>query len=190
MQATQALGECIPALLCADLHPAVPLVAGENRWPHQAGARLPHHQRPDNLPRGPCWPAESFRDICEVRPPETASSWEAPSQEGNGRMSWGIRHLASHRGAHCQCRKTNRPCPLGGRYVPLLFPAPHYPWECGTNENTNGLLREFFPKGIDIMDTPEDYIQQNFHELNLRPRKCLGYRTPYEVYFSKVLHLS
>ena len=51
------------------------------------------------------------------------------------------------------------------------------------------LLREFFPKGKDITDTPEDYIQRKYHELNLRPRKCLGYKTPYEVYFSKVLHL-
>ena len=67
---------------------------------------------------------------------------------------------------------------------------PHHPWERGTNENTNGLLREFFPKGKDITDTPEDYIQRKYHELNLRPRKCLGYKTPYEVYFSKVLHLA
>ena len=46
---------------------------------------------------------------------------------------------------------------------------PHHPWERGTNENTNGLLREFFPKGKDITDTPEDYIQRKYHELNLRP---------------------
>ena len=74
--------------------------------------------------------------------------------------------------------------------VTFYFPAPHHPWERGTNENTNGLLREFFPKGEDITDTPEDYIQRKYHELNLRPRKCLGYKTPYEVYFSKVLHLA
>ena len=36
----------------------------------------------------------------------------------------------------------------------------------------------------------EDYIQRKYHELHLRPRKCLGYKTPYEVYFSKVLHLA
>lgn len=74
--------------------------------------------------------------------------------------------------------------------VTFYFPAPHHPWERGTNENTNGLLREFFPKGKDITDTLEDYIQRKYHELNLRPRKCLGYKTPYEVYFSKVLHLA
>ena len=59
-----------------------------------------------------------------------------------------------------------------------------------TAKNTNGLLRKLFPKGKDITDTPEDYIQRKYHELNLRPRKCLGYKTPYEVYFSKVLHLA
>ncbi|WP_420919835.1 IS30 family transposase [Mitsuokella jalaludinii] len=74
--------------------------------------------------------------------------------------------------------------------VTFYFPAPHHPWERGINENTNGLLREFFPKGKDITDTPEDYIQRKYHELNLRPRKGLGYKTPYEVYFSKVLHLA
>ena len=74
--------------------------------------------------------------------------------------------------------------------VTFYFPAPHHPWERGSNENTNGLLQEFFPKGKDITDTPEDYIQRKYHELNLRPRKCLGYKTPYEVYFSKVLHLA
>ena len=74
--------------------------------------------------------------------------------------------------------------------VTFYFPAPHHPWERGTNENTNGLLREFFPKGKDITDMPEDYIQRKYHELNLRPRKYLGYKTLYEVYFSKVLHLA
>ena len=74
--------------------------------------------------------------------------------------------------------------------VTFYFPAPHHPWERGTNENTNGLLREFFPKGKDITDTLGDYIQRKYHELNLRPRKCLGYKTPYEVYFSRVLHLA
>ena len=74
--------------------------------------------------------------------------------------------------------------------VTFYFPAPHHPWERGTNENTNGLLREFFPKGKDITDTPEDYIQRKYHELNLRPRKCLDYKTPYEAYFLKSVALS
>ena len=94
------------------------------------------------------------------------------------------------------------PCHAGGPKEPVLAwrksheqdcrcrQPPHHPGERGTNENTNELLREFFPKGKDLTDTPEEYIQRKYHELNLRPRKCLGYKTPYEVYFSKVLHLA
>jgi len=74
--------------------------------------------------------------------------------------------------------------------VKFYFPPPHHPWERGSNENTNGLLREYFPKGQDITDIPDAYIQEMFDKLNRRPRKCLGYRTPYEVYYSKTLHLT
>ena len=74
--------------------------------------------------------------------------------------------------------------------VQFYFPLPHHPWERGTNENTNGLLREYFPKGKDLSDISDSYIQEKFDELNKRPRKCLGYRTPFEVYHSKLLHLA
>ena len=72
----------------------------------------------------------------------------------------------------------------------VYFCDPHSPWQRGTNENTNGLLREYFPKGKDISNIPDSYIQEKFDELNKRPRKCLGYRTPFEVYHSKLLHLA
>lgn len=74
--------------------------------------------------------------------------------------------------------------------VQFYFPLPHHPWQRGTNENTNGLLREYFPKGYDITNISEEYIQSKVDELNKRPRKCLGYKTPYEVYYSKTLHLT
>lgn len=73
--------------------------------------------------------------------------------------------------------------------VPFYFPQPHQPWQRGTNENTNGLLREYFPKGTDLSKYSEEHIQNKVDELNKRPRKCLGYRTPYEVYYSTTLHL-
>lgn len=73
--------------------------------------------------------------------------------------------------------------------VKFYFPLPHQPWRRGTNENTNGLLREYFPKSKDITCITDDYIQAKVDELNHRPRKCLGYKTPFEVYYSKVLHL-
>ncbi len=74
--------------------------------------------------------------------------------------------------------------------VEFYFPLPHHPWDRGTNENTNGLLREYFPKGKDITDVGDEEVSFFVDQLNRRPRKCLGYRTPYEVYYSKTLHLT
>lgn len=74
--------------------------------------------------------------------------------------------------------------------IPFYFPAPHQPWARGTNENTNGLLREYFPKGKDIATFSDQVIDQVVYNLNTRPRKCLGYATPYEVFYSTTLHLT
>lgn len=65
--------------------------------------------------------------------------------------------------------------------VPVYFAHPHSPWERGTNENTNGLLREYFPKGTDITDD-QTYHNTVATELNNRPRRILGYRTPAEAF--------
>lgn len=74
--------------------------------------------------------------------------------------------------------------------LPFYFPDPHAPWQRGTNENTNGLLREYLPKSYDIALSSEDEIADFVQKLNLRPRKCLGWKTPYEVFFNKLLHLT
>ena len=74
-------------------------------------------------------------------------------------------------------------------HVPFYFPEPHQPWQRGTNENTNGLLREYFPKGQDLTDVSQEHVQEIFDELNMRPRKCLGFQTPYEVFYKRSLHL-
>ncbi|SAM58549.1 Mobile element protein [Cardiobacterium hominis] len=50
-------------------------------------------------------------------------------------------------------------------------------------------MREYFPKHQDIAQYPDDYIEKAVLALNNRPRKCLQWRTPYEVYFDKTLHL-
>lgn len=73
--------------------------------------------------------------------------------------------------------------------VTVYFPPPHRPQDRGLNENTNGLLREYFPKGTDFLEYTDEYIQSKVDELNHRPRKCLGYKTPYEIYHNEVLHL-
>ena len=76
-------------------------------------------------------------------------------------------------------------CSIFAQQIGVFF----YMWQRGSNEHTNGLLREYFPKGKDITEIPDDYIQRKVAMMNLRPRKCLNYRIPYEVHFEKVLHL-
>lgn len=71
----------------------------------------------------------------------------------------------------------------------IYFPPPRQSWQKGSNENTNGLLREYFPKASNINHWDNQYIQTKAAKLNLRPRKCLNWRTPYEVYYQKVLQL-
>ena len=73
--------------------------------------------------------------------------------------------------------------------VKIYFPPPYQPWQRGTNENTNGLLREYCPKHQDIAQYSDEYIEKAVWALNNRPRKCLQWRTPYEVYFEQALHL-
>jgi len=63
----------------------------------------------------------------------------------------------------------------------VYFADPYAAWQRGTNENTNGLLRFYFPKGTDFSQVEEAELTRAVRRLNHRPRKCLGYRTPYEV---------
>ena len=73
--------------------------------------------------------------------------------------------------------------------VEVYFSDPHAPWQLGTNENTNGLLREYFPKGSDLTFIDEYTIQLWENKLNNRPRKCLNWKTPYEVFYEENVHL-
>ncbi len=65
----------------------------------------------------------------------------------------------------------------------LYFAEPGCPHQRGTNENTNGLIRQYFPKGTDFRDVTHYEVREVEHLLNDRPRECLGYRTPNEVFF-------
>jgi len=65
----------------------------------------------------------------------------------------------------------------------FYFAHPYASWERGLNENTNGLIRQYFPKGHDFTTITQKEIQRVMDKLNNRPRKCLGMKTPNQVFF-------
>ena len=66
----------------------------------------------------------------------------------------------------------------------IYFAHPYASWEREVNENTNGLIRQYFPKGRELTAVTKDEIEHTMNRLNHRPRKTLGFRTPYEVFFN------
>jgi len=64
----------------------------------------------------------------------------------------------------------------------VFFADPYAAWQRGTNENTNGLLRQYFPKGTNFTSVSDEDLETATRLLNHRPRKCLDYQTPHEVF--------
>lgn len=69
----------------------------------------------------------------------------------------------------------------------IYFADAYCSWQKGSNENSNGLLREFFPKGTDLSNTASEQVIRALYLLNNRPRKCLNYRTLAEVFYEEIL---
>ena len=72
----------------------------------------------------------------------------------------------------------------------FYFAHPYAAWERGTNENTNGLLRQYFPKKSDFKNISNRKIKQTISKLNLRPRKSLHFKTPFEVFYNTTVALT
>ena len=71
--------------------------------------------------------------------------------------------------------------------IRVFFADPHSPWQRPTNENTNGLIREYLPKGIDLSQFTQKQLDEIAWSLNNRPRKVLGFLKPEEV-FSQLIN--
>jgi IS30 family transposase len=80
-------------------------------------------------------------------------------------------------------REFARPAELERRLcLKVFFAHPYHAWERGTNENTNGLLRQYLPKNSDLAVLTANQLRSCVSALNHRPRKCLGYQSPFEVF--------
>ena len=70
-----------------------------------------------------------------------------------------------------------------------FFAHPYHSWERGLNENTNGLIRQYIPKGKDIDDLSDEDVAEIIEKINKRPRKCLGFKTPNQLFIGLNQHV-
>jgi IS30 family transposase len=129
---------------------------------------LPPMER-DRAPRQKNGPPLAGHGAEAVRDAITATITTLPEQLRRS-LTW---DQGAEMAAHAQLRVETG--------LPIYFCDPHSPWQRGTNENTNGLLRQYFPKGTDIARWDRDDLDAVALALNTRPRKTLGWKTPAEA---------
>ena len=120
-------------------------------------------------------------------PDRTASSMEAAIQQlyyalPSGAFITGTTDRGKEFACYDSVQKT-----LG---VTLYFADPYSSWQRGSNENSNGLLREFYPKKTDLALVDDDELLHNLFLINSRPRKCLDWKSPIQAFLHEVAHLT
>lgn len=119
-------------------------------------------------------------------PDRTASSMKQAIQEVVGRFPKALfKSTTTDRGKEFSCY----PKIEEELKIPVYFADPYSPWQRGTNENTNGLLREFFPKKTDLSALSEEDLKRSIDLINQRPRKILGWKTAYEAFREELSQL-
>ncbi|MBU5670145.1 IS30 family transposase, partial [Peptoniphilus sp. MSJ-1] len=92
-----------------------------------------------------------------------------------------LKSFTSDRGKEFACYKD-----IENMGIEFYFADPYSAWQRGTNENSNGLLREYYPKKTDLAKISVNELIKNLMELNSRPRKCLNYQTPFDVFMHEL----
>ena len=116
--------------------------------------------------------------LAQMPDASAASALAAFTQAMQGLPAWMRKTLTYDRGSEMA-----RHAELAERLqIDIYFADPYSPWQRGTNENTNGLIRQYLPKGIDLSPATQSYLNDIAMSLNTRPRKALGFRTPLEKY--------
>ena len=92
------------------------------------------------------------------------------------------RSLTCDRGVEMTCH----PEPARRLKIDIWFCDPHAPWQRGSNENTNGLLRQFLPKGVDLRQFTQRDLDYIAKLMNDRPRKTLGWKTPAQAFAQEI----
>ena len=92
-----------------------------------------------------------------------------------------LKTYTSNRGKEFACYED-----VEKRGISFYFADAYSAWQRGSNENSNGLLREYYPKKTDLSKISVNELISNLMELNTRPRKCLGYQTPFDLFMHEL----